>query len=108
MLIHLVVVVIAVNTITGGGVDYVSGPYTVRFSAGQTTSDSFNIALNADGLQEGNENFNLVIVLTSLPANVTRGTTNSQATVTIVDDECKCQQYISILHQLILPKLLLV
>ena len=63
--------------------DYTSGPYTVTFSAGQTTA-TFNVPITDDMILEGNENFMLTINQT-LPTNVTRGTPN-EATVIIYDD----------------------
>ena len=56
------------NNVTGG-VDYESGPYTVTFTAGQT-STSFNVPLNADGILENNEYFGLSIIPESLPSRV--------------------------------------
>ena len=63
--------------------DYTSGPYTVTFSAGQTTA-TFNVPITDDMILEGIENFMLTINQT-LPTNVTRGTPGL-ATVTIYDD----------------------
>ena len=67
--------------------DYTSGPYTVIFPAGQTTA-TFNIPINDDMILEGNENFILTINPSSLPDYVTCGTPG-EATVTIVNDDCK-------------------
>ena len=67
--------------------DYTSGPYTVTFPAEQTTA-TFNIPINDDDIVEGDKNFTLTINSSSLPDNVTRGTTG-EATVTIVNDDCK-------------------
>jgi len=77
-----------ITSISGGGVDYDSGPYSALFPAGQTSA-SFDIPLNPDNLLEGDEIFRLIIVIGSLPAGVTRGTTNGQVTVTIEDDDRK-------------------
>ena len=74
--------------ITGGGIDYVSGPYTVVFLAGQTIA-TFDIPIVDDIIFEGNENFMLTINSTSLPSNVTVDNPG-EATVTIVDNDCKC------------------
>lgn len=71
--------------ITGGGVDYVSGPYMVTFFAG-VTSTSFNITINDDTISEGNESFTLTIDPTSLPDGVTLFNPSSTI-VTIVDDD---------------------
>ena len=66
--------------------DYTSGPYTVTFAAGSTTA-TFNVPITDDMILEGNEDFMLTID-PSLPDGVTRGTP-SEATVTIVDNDCK-------------------
>ena len=60
------------NNITGGGVDYNSGPYNVTFPVG-VTSVIFNITINNDTVLEYNETFNLIIMENSLPKNITRG-----------------------------------
>ena len=67
--------------------DYTSGPYTVTFPAGQTTA-TFDVPINDDNILEGNENFILIINSSSLPSDVTVGSPG-QATVNIVDDDCK-------------------
>ena len=66
--------------------DYTSGPYTVTIPAGSTTA-TFNVPITDDMILEGEENFMLTID-PSLPDGVTRGTP-SEATVTIVDNDCK-------------------
>ena len=68
--------------------DYTSGPYTVIIPAGQTNA-TFDVPINDDDILEGSEDFILTIDDTSLPTNVTRGDPG-EATVTIVDDDCKC------------------
>ena len=73
--------------ITGGGVDYDSGPYTVTFSAGQTRAP-FNISINDDDIFEMNENFVLTINESSLPSGIAVNTPN-ETIVTIVDDDGK-------------------
>ena len=73
------------NNITGGGVDYDSGPYTVTFTAGQTSA-SFDVAINDDSLFENNERFRLAINQSSLPSQVTTGNPG-QATVTVSDND---------------------
>ena len=72
---------------TGGGTDYTSGPYTVTFPAGQTTA-TFNVPITDDMILEGDENFMLTINPSALPNGVTVGD-SGQATVTIVNDDCK-------------------
>ena len=73
--------------ITGGGVDYDSGPYTVTFPA-RVTSVPFKVSLNDDNILEKNENFVLTINQSSLPSGVTIGNP-SLTTVTIVDNDRK-------------------
>jgi len=72
------------NNVTGGGVDYDSGPYSVIFTAG-VTRVSFDVPINDDNELENSEQFRLDI-FRSLPTNVNLGTPNT-ATVTISDDE---------------------
>ena len=79
--------VISNNTITGGGTDYNSGPYTVMFHAG-VTSVPFDVTITDDNILEGNESFSLMIMQTSKPDRVTR-VGDYQAEVTIVDNDCK-------------------
>ena len=71
----------------GGGVDYNSGPYTVRFDA-RITRTSFNISINDDNIMEGNELFNLSINTQSLSNGVTVGDPG-QTTVTILPNDRK-------------------
>ena len=66
--------------------DYTSGPYTVTFSAGQTTA-TFNVPITDDNISEGDENFMLTINQT-LPDGVTRGDP-FEATVSIFDNDRK-------------------
>ena len=66
--------------------DYTSGPYSVTFPAG-VTSVPFNISINDDNISEENENFTLTID-SSLPTGVMVGNPG-QATVTIMDNDCK-------------------
>ena len=67
--------------------DYNSGPYTATITAG-TDRASFNIPLNDDNIVEGNENFMVIIDMSSLPNDFVLGTI-SQATVTIRDEDSK-------------------
>ena len=60
------------NDITGGGVDYNSGPYNVTFPAGEF-SVSFSITINNDTVLEDNETFNLIITESSLPGSIILG-----------------------------------
>ena len=66
--------------------DYTSGPYSVTFPAG-VINVPFNISINDDNIFEENENFTLTIN-SSLPTGVMVGNPG-QATVTIVDNDCK-------------------
>ena len=75
------------NNLTGD--DYDSGPYNVTFSAMETRI-LFNISIIDDDESEDNETFNLIIDESSLSKGVTVGMT-SQATVTIVNDDCECK-----------------
>ena len=70
-----------------GGSDYVSGRYTVTIPAGQITFP-FDVPIVNDTLLEGNEYFQLVIHVRSLPKRVTRGIPG-RTSVTIVDDDSK-------------------
>ena len=67
--------------------DYIFGPYTVTIPAGQTTA-TFDVSITADNIYEHNENFMLIINSSSLSNGVMLGDPD-QATVTIVDDDCK-------------------
>ena len=73
------------NNVTGGGVDYDSGPYTVTFSAG-VISVPFDVLINNDNIYEGNEDFDLTIMRTTLPDGV-KDHDPFRTTVTIVDDD---------------------
>ena len=75
------------QNVSGGGVDYTSGPYSVTFPAG-VTSASFDVPINDDNILEGNEIFKFTIDLSSLPGDVT-ASNPLQATVTVADDDCK-------------------
>ena len=64
--------------------DYVSGPYSIMISAGDTTA-SFYIAINDDDILEDDEKFDLSINRLSPSSQVNADPDN--ATVTIVDNE---------------------
>ena len=49
---------------------------------------SFNIPIFDDSILEGNEDFNITIIQSSLPTGVNRGNPG-EATVTIVDNDRK-------------------
>ena len=75
------------SIITGGGIDYDSGPYSITFPAGQTRT-VFTVPLANDNSFESNENFVLTINSSSLLSRITPGNPH-QATVTIVDNDRK-------------------
>ena len=64
--------------------DYNTGPYSVTFPAGRIRT-SLTVTISDDNVVEVNENFILTIDQSSLP-NIGD---LSQATVTILDDDCK-------------------
>ena len=78
------------NNVTGGGIDYDSGSYTVTFSAGQT-SMSFDVPINDDNILEDDEGFILTISLDTLPDGVTSDG-EGQTIATIKDDDCRVGQ----------------
>ena len=80
------ILLLASNDITGGGVDYNSGPYNVTFPAG-VTSVSLYVAINNDNILEGNETFMFIIANSSLSNQsfiITTGD-HDKATVIIID-----------------------
>ena len=86
MYMHMVTYV----NITGGGVDYVSGPFRVTIPPGETTA-TFDVAITNDNTYEEDENFRLSIVRSSTPDGVRVGNPR-RATVVIEDDsDCKCK-----------------
>ena len=84
-------ITISVNIICSyiikGNSDYGAGPYNVTFLAGETIV-TFDIPIISDSILEGNEDFNLLIVQSSLPNRIIRGIPRL-VTVTIVDDDGK-------------------
>ena len=75
------------NTITGGGVDYDSGPYSVTIPAGNTNV-SFDINITIDNLVEDDEEFYLSIDPSSLSSNINTSSPY-QTTVNIVNTNSK-------------------
>ena len=75
-----------INILTG---DYFIGPYSVYVSAG-VTSIPFTIGIRNDNDVERNEIFNIFIDPASLPYNAILADDINSATVTILDDDCKC------------------
>ena len=71
----------------GGGVDYNSGPYMVRFDAGVTNS-SFIAMINDDNVLETREIFTLSVDLTSLPSGVTFDLNPTGVIIMDNDGEC--------------------
>ena len=85
----MIVMVIFINIIAGDGIDYDSGPYVVKFPAGNTSA-TFDVSVNDDKLLETNERFSLSIGLSSLPSKVFGSRIAmfpSQSTVVIIDDD---------------------
>jgi len=66
------------NILTGGGIDYTSGPYSVMFRRGYTRAQ-LAVNITNDNLLESDETFRLTF-------NCNNPHT---ATITILDDECK-------------------
>ena len=66
--------------------DYTSGPYSVILPPG-VMSVPFNISVNDDNIFEDNKNF-ILTINSSLPTGVMSGNPD-QATVIIVDNDCK-------------------
>ena len=78
------------NNVTGGGVDYNSGPYSVTFPTGDTIVPfkvpiTFDVPINDDNILENTEMFTLTID-PSLPSRVTVGNPD-RSTVTILDND---------------------
>ena len=72
---------------TGGGVDYDSGPYSVTIPA-REHGGFLDVFINDDEIHEDDETFNLTINLSSLPDRVVSNF--NRATVTIEDNDGKC------------------
>ena len=70
-----------------GGVDYISGPYTVNFPAGDTTFQ-LSITIISDSILERDEQFELTIS-NSRPDRVDNRGSLRKTTVTIRDDDGK-------------------
>lgn len=80
--------------ITGGGIDYTSGPYSVNFPVGSTNA-SFDIKINNDRVLEEDEVFNISI------NSITNGHIvgiPKVAAVTIIDTNSKYFISSSIIH----------
>ena len=75
------------NNVTGGGVDYDSGPYTVTFLAG-VISASVSVPIKNDSILEDDEDFMVTIMTGPLPVGVTRGIPG-RTTVNILDNDRK-------------------
>ena len=71
----------------GGGEDYDSGPYSVKFNAGMTEV-TLNVSIVDDDILERNEKFILAVNVSSLPNKVSVGD-HGRATATIVDNDGK-------------------
>ena len=86
------------NNVTGGGVDYDSGPYTVTFTAGDTSA-SVSVPINDDDILEDDEDFTLTIMSGTLPDGVTRDGAG-QTIITLVDDEGEVILTVAIIYSL--------
>ena len=73
--------------ITGGEIDYESGPYLVSIPAGQKNT-LISVPITDDDILERNETFTLFINKQSLPDHVIVDNPN-EAMVTILDDDGK-------------------
>ena len=73
--------------LTGGGVDYKSGPYFITFPAG-VTRVSFVVVITNDNVLEGDEKFSLSIDRRTMQP-YQRVHNSNQVTVTIYDDDGK-------------------
>jgi len=76
--------------VTGGGVDYNSGPYSVILPAGFIILP-FSVMIYNDTILENDESF----ILTIDPSSTPDGVSDGQATVTIVDDDSECSLHIA-------------
>ena len=75
--------------LTGGGVDYKSGPYFITFPAG-VTRVSFVVVITNDNVLEGDEKFSLSIDRRTIqPSQRVTVRNSNQVTVTIYDDDGK-------------------
>ena len=72
----------------GGGEDYHSGPYSVKFIVGMTEA-TLNVSIVDDLISESSENFTLTINASSLP-NKVFVSDYGESTLTIVDNDGKC------------------
>ena len=76
--------------ITTGGVDYVSGPFSVTIPAGQANI-SFDVPITDDNIYEQNEKFKLAIDRSSTPDGVRIGNPRKVTVVIGDNDNCKCK-----------------
>ena len=75
-----------INNDRTGNDDYGSGVYTVTIPAGATMVPFDIPIVDDEDTSEGNEDFDIIIVLGSLPTNITLGNPG-RARVTIEDDD---------------------
>ena len=79
---------IEIDYTLGGGIDYISGPYTVKIPTNKKMVP-FSILITDDKKKEKDETFHLAIDQYSLPTDVIVGSSNT-AMITIVDTtKCK-------------------
>ena len=75
------------NNVTGKDENYTLGQYNATLPAGATRVPLY-VPITDDDILEVNENFDLIIDLSSLPFHVNVGS-NYKATIMIVDDDGK-------------------
>ena len=74
---------------TGGGDDYVSGPFNVTIPAGQTNA-SIDVPITDDNIYEQKEKFKLVIDQSSTLNGVLIGNPRKVTVVIADDSDCEC------------------
>ena len=74
---------------TGGGDDYVSGPFVVTIPAGQTNT-SIDVSITDDDIYEQKEKFKLVIDPSSTVDGVLIGSPRKVTVVITDDNDCEC------------------
>ena len=83
IMLQTALIEVDIDCVLGGGIDYISGPYTVKIPT-NVKMVSFSIMITDDKKKENNETFRLVIDPYSLPSGVVVGTPD-KPTITIVD-----------------------
>ena len=83
---------VVIDCVLGGGIDYISGPYTVKIPT-NVKIVSFSILIADDNIKENNETFHLIIDPYSLPNGIVVGTPD-KPTITIVDTTKRKLMYV--------------